>query len=145
MCGSPVRLSAADVSQAMVVMVDQSQLTTVGTSGKSKGVMVLAHELGHNLFLSHGNGLDDDGNGRPAGTTGTKRYDQYCDPAWLQAPANVELVEDRLTPYVNCVKSSSLMTRSVNSGCSQLQPLQVETARGVALVHPGAVNGTDWL
>ncbi len=31
---------------------------------------LLAHELGHNLFPGHGNGLDDNGDGRPAGMTG---------------------------------------------------------------------------
>jgi hypothetical protein len=141
LCGSPVRLTPDDVSEAMVVMLDQFQLSPVGTDGITKAAKVLAHELGHNLLLGHGNGFDDDGNGRPAGLRGPKRYDEYCDPAWLIPPKNEEVAEDQATPFVDCATSGSLMRRI--EVCTQLRPLQVETARGVALVIPGAVNGTE--
>ncbi len=141
LCGSPVRLTPDDVSASMVVMVDQSRLTLVGVDGLTTAVRELAHELGHNLFLGHGNGFDDDGNGRPAGIRGPKRYDEYCDPAWLIPPQNLDNVEDQATPFVNCATSSSLMNRFAS--CTELRPLQVETARGVALVIPGTVNGTE--
>jgi hypothetical protein len=101
----------------------------------SSAVKTLAHELGHNLFLGHGNGLDDNGDGRPIGFNGPRRYDEYCDPGWLLAPGNTVLAED-----VNSATPCSLMQAKACSG--ELRPLQVETARGVALLLPGAVNGT---
>jgi len=141
LCGSPVRLTPDDVSASMVVMIDQSRLTSAGTDGVTTAAKVWAHELGHNLFLGHGNGFDDDGNGRPAGIRGPKRYDEFCDPAWLVPPQNLVVSEDQATPFVNCATSGSLMNTSV--GCTQLRPLQVETARSVALIIPGTVNGTE--
>jgi hypothetical protein len=101
-------------------------------------VRYLAHELGHNLFLSHGNGLDDNGDGRPAGMTGSRRYDQYCEPGWLLAPGNSVLAED-----VGSATTCSLMQ---TSSCSaNIRPLQRETARGVARHLPGFVDGTPGL
>jgi hypothetical protein len=69
LCGWPTRLSAADVSPSFVVMVDQSRLGSAGDKSKR-----LAHELGHNLLLGHGNGLDDNRDGRAVGVRGPRRY-----------------------------------------------------------------------
>lgn len=133
LCGIPVRLTKADVSEQFVVMVDQDRL--------AHPVNVLAHELGHTLFLGHGNGLDDNHDGRSAGTRGPRRYDEYCDPDWLLAPQNTQVAEDQSTPSGDCARSSSLM--NIFGTCLNLRPLQVETARGVALVVPGAVDGAE--
>jgi hypothetical protein len=127
LCGSPVRLTAADLGTPFVTMVDQN-------ANRSTRVRTMAHELGHTLFLGHGNGLDDNGDGKPAGVPGARRYDEYCDPGWLVQPADTVVAEDIGSPT-----PCSLMQAAA---CSQdLRPLQVETARGVALVVPGAVNG----
>jgi hypothetical protein len=129
LCGFPLRLSAADVSGNFVVMKDQRSLG-------SARISTLAHELGHNLFLGHGNGLDDNQDGLAVGSPGPRRYDEYCDPAWLAPPQNVTLVEDQGTPT-----PCSLMH---HFSCSlDIRPLQIETARGVARVVPGAVDGTE--
>lgn len=102
----------------------------------------LAHELGHNLFLGHGNGLDDNHDGRAAGSLGggPRRYDEYCDPGWMLPPDNVILAEDQATPSTTCEQSGSLMNAS--AGCTNLRPLQVETARGVARFLPGFLDTT---
>ena len=94
-----------------------------------KAVNVLAHELGHTLLLDHGNGLDDDSNGTLPPASGPRRFDGYCDPMGLE--------EDRLTPFVNCEATGSLMQGSVRN-CFLLRPLQVEQARAAAKLVPGA-------
>ena len=145
LCGRPVKLTTADVVRGpsdffrpFVALVEpkanSSQVQFQGVRN------ALAHELGHNLFLGHGNGLDDNNDGRSVGRPGPKRYDTFCDPAWLEAPDNTVLVEDKGRPFVNCRTSGSVMGES--AGCSVLQPLQVETARGVAPFLPGAKNTT---
>jgi hypothetical protein len=133
LCGFPLRLSKADVSDQFVLTVDQFRLP--------RPINVLAHELGHTLFLGHGNGLDDDADGRSVGRHGPRRYDEYCDPDWLLPPQNTLVAEDVGTPVTDCATSSSLM--NLSASCTNLQPLQIETARGVALLAPGAVDGTE--
>ena len=96
--------------------------------------------IGHNLFLGHGNGLDDNHDGKPAGMRGPLRYDEYCDPGWMLPPNFEELAEDKNTVFVSCAQNGSLMFPSAS--CPNLQPLQVETARGMALLMPGAKDGT---
>lgn len=128
LCGAPVALEPADIGTPVVVMPDRAWAA-------ARAARTLAHELGHTLFLGHGNGLDDDGNGARAGTPGPRRYDEYCDPGWLLAPQNLELAEERGVDDV-----CSLMHRFACS--AELTPLQVETARGVARFIPGAVDGT---
>jgi hypothetical protein len=83
-------------------------------------VKILAHELGHTLTLSDGNGLDDNGDGLQPPVPGIRRYDEYCDP--------LGKLEDTGT-FIDCDTSSSLMV--VNS-CTNIQPLQREMARAAA-------------
>lgn len=135
-CGLPRRMTPADVvsdqRRPFVVLKDPSR--------NARSMQHLAHELGHNLYLGHGNGLDDNRDGVAAGRRGPKRYDEYCDPAGLQMPENVMVAEDLATPVVDCATTSSLMNRSAT--CENLQPLQVETARAVARLMPGFQDGT---
>jgi hypothetical protein len=127
LCGSPISITSSDV-RPFVLVADA--MWSQGNPAK-----LLAHEFGHNLFLGHGNGLDDNGDGRAAGITGPKRYDEYCDAGWLLGPKNTEVTEDVNSPTV-----CSLMQRTACS--SVIRPLQAETARGVARYLPGFVNGT---
>lgn len=136
LCGVPRRLTGADITnqgrRPFVILIDPSRDMSARNS--------LAHELGHNLFLGHGNGLDDNRDGTPAGRPGPRRYDEYCDPGWLLAPDNTVLAEDDSVQFINCEQSSSLMNESAS--CSNLQPLQVETARDVARLMPGFIDTT---
>jgi hypothetical protein len=70
-------------------------------------VTALAHELGHALMLGHGDGLDNDGNGR---------YDEYCDP---NEP----------------VQAANLM--NPNAPNNVITALQSQTARDAAAQEPG--------
>ena len=100
LCGVPKHLTQDDIinesRSPFVVLVEPARLNADTARNN------LAHELGHNLFLGHGNGFDDNMDGMPAGRAGPKRYDEYCDPAWLRPPDNEVLVEDEPTPFTNC-------------------------------------------
>ena len=135
LCGRPVTLRDDDVSNLFVVSTEPAELNNARNA--------VAHEFGHILFLGHGNGLDDNGDGRPAGFPGSRRYDEYCDPAWLEPPANAVLVEDKATPFTDCKTNGSLML--TRAQCQNLQKLQIETARGVSLFLPGARDTTPQL
>lgn len=141
LCGIPQRLTRADIindrRRPFVIAIEPKNLM----NGNVRNA--LAHELGHNLFLGHGNGLDDNGDGVRAGRLGPKRYDEYCDPQWLRPPGNTVLVEDDGVPFENCERSGSLMQRTAS--CAVLRPLQIETARGVARIFPGFVDTTPKL
>lgn len=138
LCGVPKRLTAADITNQIrrpfVIQIEPAMDAEARNS--------LAHEFGHNLFLGHGNGLDDNNDGKPAGTRGPspRRYDEYCDPGYLVPPKDEDVAEDVGTKFQDCERSSSLMGRG--APCENLQPLQVETARGVARLMPGFVDGT---
>lgn len=117
------------MSNLFLAVFDQARMP----AGSGSPVTVLAHELGHNLLLGHGNGLDDDGDGLLPGLAGPRRYDEICDPDWLVPPRNTDVAED-----VGSANPCSLMQ---NFACSTtLRPLQVETARGVAGFVPGSVR-----
>jgi uncharacterized repeat protein (TIGR01451 family) len=124
------RLEVGDVTRVgWVVLLEPSAPTPAHT------LQTLAHELGHSLLLGHGNGLDDDGNGTLPPQSGPRRFDAYCDTMGLD-PETTPL-EDRLTPFVSCEQTASLMHTS-RSDCFNLRPLQVEQARAAAKKVPGA-------
>ena len=129
LCGSPVQLTPADTADQFVAVFDEARIV-----GSDSPVTTLAHELGHNLFLGHGNGLDDDGDGGRQDVAGPRRYDEYCDPDWLVPPGNTVVAEDVGSPT-----PCSLMQLFACS--TTLRPLQVQTARGVARFVPGSVDG----
>jgi hypothetical protein len=94
-----------------------------------KHVKTLGHELGHSLALGHGDGLDNNMDGSPAGTPPPSKrlYDALCDP--LGVDANDFPIEDKGTT------AHSLMDYSDSLF---LSPLQRETLRYIAKLVPGS-------
>jgi hypothetical protein len=130
LCQHPRPLEVGDVTRVgWTVLLEPSAPTSAHT------LNTLAHELGHTLLLGHGNGLDDDGNGTPPPQSGPRRFDDYCDTMGLDPEGKP--LEDRLTPFVSCEQTESLMHVS-RSDCFNLRPLQVEQARAAAKKVPGA-------
>ena len=132
MCGEPRQLTPNDVfnlspsngnGQGWVVLQEPEQYSNADHLTKS-----LAHELGHMLFLGHGNGLDDNADGNLTGL-GPRRFDHYCDP--LGVTSSGKPSED--------ISGCSLMGQSAS--CTTITPLQVEMARAVARLMPGC-SGT---
>ena len=108
LCRNPGRITA-NSGNLFAAVIDNS-FTLNGDPNET----LLAHEFGHVLFLGHGNGLDDDGDGL---------YDQFCD--------NDENVN---------APPPSLMTTGANSTVltGPNNPSQRFTARAVARITSGA-------
>jgi YVTN family beta-propeller protein len=127
LCAFPRRLMISDVAAEWASVEDSAIQLVYGANA----VTTLAHEIGHTLFLGHGNGFDDDGNGVQPPTPGSRFYDQYCDPK--------RTGEDTL-PLTSCEESQSLM--GSGTYCRNLRPLQIETARDAAALVPGAISAS---
>jgi hypothetical protein len=84
------------------------------STAEDRDAILIAHELGHSLSLDHGNGRDDNGNGR---------YDRFCDPS----------ENDVASPF-------TFMTPNERGGSSTklVELLQLETARAIARRVAGA-------
>jgi hypothetical protein len=135
LCGEPRRLTSDDVGSVQwTIVADPANYDTGALHGDAG--QTLAHELGHTLLLGHGNGLDDNHDGLQPPTPGPRRYDEYCDPLALN-PSTLDPREDDATPFVSCAMSSSVMVATAGK-CTNLQPLQVEQARFIAIRLPGA-------
>jgi hypothetical protein len=126
LCQFPRALTPADVVGRYSIVTEQARF---GPRGDQRNVgnlvAVLAHEMGHQLLLSHGNGIDDDGNGTMPPNPGPRLFDSECDPA-----------ESGSTEA--SVGAGSLM--GAQFGSTSLTPLQVELARDAAKAWPGHVG-----
>lgn len=122
-CQSPRNLTAADVAGRFSIVPEPAMFGPrinqhmVGNMPQS-----LAHELGHQLLLEHGNGLDDDGNGTMPPAPGPRLFDSRCDPAESGGSETHS-------------GANSLM--GAWFGQTNLTPLQIELARDAARVWPG--------
>ena len=119
--------SATHIDVGWLVIAQPDQFRNLDQRSRA-----LAHELGHVLFLGHGNGLDDNRDGEEAGVPGPRRYDQYCDPLGSTVVDEQEIPREDLDSTPNC---GSLM--GPTAGCSLITELQVEQARATASVMPG--------
>lgn len=99
-------------SGGFFAVADFSEIGEPDTDAK-----LVAHELGHVLYLSHGNGEDDNGNGF---------YDQRCDP-WELPGAPPETV----------------MHPDIRAATDAITPNQGNTSRKIASVYIGSQVETD--
>jgi hypothetical protein len=123
-CVEPRQLTSKDVTPRFSFVVEPS-----GFTGPPEGFHVgrsdvtLAHELGHQLLLFHGDGLDAQGNAAPPSGPGPRLFDEKCDPGEREY-------------------GDSLMgtTQYGNNASTKLTQYQIELAREAASVWPGHVG-----
>lgn len=123
LCVEPRQLTSKDVTPRFSFVVEPS-----GFSGPPEGFHVgrsdvtLAHELGHQLLLFHGDGLDAQGNAVPPSGPGPRLFDDGCNPGEREY-------------------GDSLMdtTQYGNNPSTKLTQYQIELAREAACVWPGHV------
>jgi hypothetical protein len=125
LCTVPRSLSATDMQDGFSALKEPASF---GALAPWTWVF-LAHELGHSLLLSHGDGLDNDANGSPLGTSGPRLFDEGCDSAEFRAFDNAP-----------GAPPASLMA-PVPPVSHLITPLQRELARDAAIHAPGAIGG----
>jgi hypothetical protein len=113
LCDQPYAVQASDV------IGRYSLVATYSSPNPLNLIPTIAHELGHDLMLAHGDGRDNDGNGR---------WDEMCD--------NLEYVG---TDLKVSIELSSLMYATANS--TVITPLQRKLARSAAILVPGSLGG----
>ena len=144
LCEAPRKLLQGDVgSWAAVTEVSQRGQDGVGT---------LAHELGHDLLVSHGDGLDNDHDGTQPPDPGPRRFDLYCDsgefPQAIVYPGGRAAVSDPAAPctlwteeVLHSPAGEYMPPCSSTANAIAITPLQAELIRDAARVAPGAVEG----
>lgn len=107
LCVPPYRVSQTDVAGRWTIIETFDR----NYSGPAPNLMtIVAHELGHDLLLRHGDGLDNDQNGA---------WDEYCDAA--EANGGMSLMDTHpgmstvLTPLQQELgKASAVVVRTAN-------------------------------
>jgi hypothetical protein len=108
----PRHLVVGDVANQYVIIAEPSQFTQHGSIA-ALFYNVLAHELGHALLLSHGDGHNNGGTLPP--NNGRRKFDQDCDGG----------------------PSMGLSLMSPSGGNNVITVLQSELARDAAILVPG--------
>jgi len=125
LCEVPRKLTKDDVHNQYAIIVDPELFSQPERRAQGDPAFTLAHELGHTLMLSHGDGLDNDENGTQPSANGPRRFDQDCD-----ANEFMNIDERSSGPF-------SLMSGGFNNS---LTNLQIELARTAAVLAPDALG-----
>jgi hypothetical protein len=111
LCVVPRHLISDDVAHQYAMVAEVRQMTE---QGGGPFYRVLAHELGHTLLLSHGDGLNYGGAVPP--NPGPRKFDEDC------ADTNANIGVSLMSPA---------------GGNDTITPLQSELARDAAILVPG--------
>ena len=80
LCNFPRNLTQEDTKRKFIIIDDPAQYTPGGEqAGRGLPHIILSHEFGHALMLSHGDGKDNNGNAVAPPTDGSRLFDSFCD------------------------------------------------------------------
>ncbi|MEI9933215.1 MAG: hypothetical protein WDM89_22455 [Rhizomicrobium sp.] len=120
LCDRPYKIVQGDLTGNAFVIATLNVDRVSSSSFAEALATTTAHEIGHSLMLAHGDGRDNDNNGR---------WDQVCDP--------LEYSQYDLAPSD---PNPSIMN-AAPSNQTLITPLQAELARSAAQFVPGVVGG----
>ena len=92
LCNFPRNLTQEDTKGKFIIIDDAAQYRPGGAeAAHGLAHIILSHEFGHALMLSHGDGRDNNGNAVAPPADGSRLFDSFCDPGepFVAEPPNL--------------------------------------------------------